>query len=72
MKSTLREYLKKHKLTLRAFSIISDIDQSQLSRYLNGFSKPTIESAYKIYRASNRFVKMEEWVDDTIKSKRYR
>ena len=69
--TTLREYLDKNKLTLRAFSIKSDVDQSQLSRYINARTVPTLENAYKIYRASKKAIKMEVWINDKVKSKRY-
>jgi transcriptional regulator with XRE-family HTH domain len=68
---TLRSYLSDNKMTLRAFSMISNIDQSQLSRYNNRLSIPSLENAYKIYRASKKAVKMEGWLHDSIKSKRY-
>lgn len=69
--TTLREYLTQNRLTLRAFSYVSDVDQSQLSRYINGKTVPTLENAYKIYRASKKAIKMEVWIDDKVKSKRY-
>ena len=72
MSTTLRAYLAHNKLTLRAFSIKSGIDQSQLSRYNNRLATPSLENAYKIYRSTDKSVKMEEWLNDSIKSKRYR
>lgn len=69
--TTLRAYLADNKMTLRAFSQVADIDQSQLSRYNNRLSMPTLENAYKIYRATRKSVKMEVWLSDSIKSKRY-
>ncbi len=48
--NALKNYLQKNKLTLRAFSNIADIDQSQVSRYINGKTTPTLENAYKIYK----------------------
>ena len=69
--NALRDYLTKNNLTLRAFSTKADIDQSQISRYINGITKPTLENAYKIYRATKKAIRMEEWLDDKIKSKRY-
>ena len=69
---TLRSYLAHNKMTLRVFSGLSGIDQSQLSRYNNRLATPSLENAYKIYRASKKASKMEIWLNDAIKSKRYR
>jgi transcriptional regulator with XRE-family HTH domain len=58
----LKEYLKKNKLTARAFSKISGIDESQLSRYLNGTTLPSLENAHKIEDVTKRKVKTESWL----------
>lgn len=55
------EYLKKEGMTFRAFSKIVDIDQTQLSRYAHGRKKPSLENAYKIYLASKKKIKLEDW-----------
>lgn len=67
----LNEYLEINKISQSAFSRLAQLDQAQISRFLGGLSKPSVEAAYKIYRATKKKVKMEEWVDDKIKSKRY-
>lgn len=61
---TLKDYISKFRITFRAFSKIVDIDQAQLNRYANGIQKPSLESAYKIYLATNKKVELKDWFND--------
>lgn len=56
-----KEYIKKSGMTFRAFSMIVGIDQAQLNRYANGIKTPSLENAYKIYLATKKQVKLEDW-----------
>ena len=58
---TLKEYLQKYGISFRAFSKIVDIDQAQLNRYANGIHKPSLETAYKIYKATKKKVNLKDW-----------
>lgn len=58
-----KEYIKKSGMTFRAFSLVVKIDQAQLNRYANGLKKPSLENAYKIYIATKKKVKLEDWFD---------
>lgn len=60
---TLKEYLTKHKITFRAFSVKVDIDAAQLNRYANGQYKPSLENAYKIYKATRTRVTFLSWFE---------
>ena len=58
----LKRYLKMKGLTAREFSILSGIDHSQISRYLRGLIRPSLENAYRIQKATKGDVRMEDWV----------
>lgn len=61
---TLKEYLTKNKISFRSFSKVVNIDQAQLNRYANGIQQPSLGNAYKIYKATKKKIKLEDWFAD--------
>lgn len=53
MLERLRDILKERGLTLKAFSEMSGISQSNLSNYINGNISPTLDTLDKIAKSLN-------------------
>lgn len=52
-----------HRITFKAFSYKVGIAEAQLNRYANGAQLPNLRNAYKIYEASNKRVKLQDWFE---------
>jgi transcriptional regulator with XRE-family HTH domain len=58
---TLTEYLNHKGKSFNEFSRLVEIAPAQLSRYVNGVQKPSLDNAYKIYLKTNRKVNLQDW-----------
>lgn len=58
----LKKYLKANGLTAKEFSRKAEVDHSQISRYMRGLVKPSLENAYRIEKTTKGKVKMESWI----------
>lgn len=63
---TFKEYIRKYS-SLRKFAKKVGIDYRVLQRYYCGKSLPSLRSAYKIYVATGRKVKLGDWFNGDIK-----
>lgn len=61
---TFKEYLEKKKISLKAMQAKTDIDFRVLSRYKWSKVRPSLVNAYKIYKATNKQVKLKDWFDE--------
>lgn len=60
--ATLRQYLRQQQLTQEAFSRLTGIPQSLISRFCTGRAEPTLQRAAEIERATEGAVPMSAWV----------
>ena len=58
---TLKDYLVKKKLTHKKLAQKIDVDTAQMSRLVNGIHMPSLKTAYKIYLATGKQVKLQDW-----------
>ena len=61
---TLKEYLTVKKISFRAFSKKVNVDAAHLCRLAGGTHMPSMETALKIYLASDRKVSFLSWFQD--------
>jgi hypothetical protein len=71
MQITLKEWLRKNRISIYAFSKITGICQHSLASYVNG-KVPRINIAYKIYQETGKQVSLESLGTDEKTLKKYR
>jgi len=59
--TTLKEYLKDHKLSYRKFSKITGIEYSLLHKYASGARTPKLKNALILEEATGGLVKVKSW-----------
>lgn len=59
----LGEYLHTNNMSLRFFAKQTGIHYRQLHRYVRGEGVPSLLNAYKIWKASKRKVRLQDWID---------
>lgn len=60
---TLKSYMIKNNLTLKKLEAKVGIDFRTLSGYVSGRIQPSLKSAYKIYKKTNKQVKLKDWFE---------
>ena len=58
---TLKDYLDRHELTNIGFARKSGVDTTKISKFANGHARPSLDNAYKIFKASQGKVKLDDW-----------
>jgi len=61
MSMSLREYKFKQMHTYRSLGKKLNIDPAQLIRYANRTSRPSLETAFKIYKGTDKKVDLASW-----------
>lgn len=67
----LKEYLTKSDITQAQFGRKTGISVAALSQYITGKAVPSLQTAVKIWKATKRKVRPEEWIDETSDDKRF-
>ena len=63
----IREYMKAKHLTQREAAKLLDLDEGQLSRYLNGKTRPSLTTAASIEAKTHGQVTIASWMSDSLK-----
>ncbi len=58
---TLREYLKKRKMTQAEFAKLISSDQAHVSELVNGKTRPSIRTTLLIHKATKGTVSLMDW-----------